>query len=129
MIITPAKKKILIIFSSIFLGLGLAFFALDRVFLDYSADGSIPIDNNAAVEEYFDGVITYISPSIYPEDEISYSLNDHSGKEIILLKSKDEMLVVSEGLRARVYGKIFRTKDGKTSYLMVERVVINNATN
>ncbi|MFA6981638.1 MAG: hypothetical protein WC243_01270 [Patescibacteria group bacterium] len=129
MLMTPAKKRILVAFSSLLLVLGLVLFVSDRFFTDYSTNDNPPIANDVVPEVYYEGVITYISSSLYPDDKIGYSLTDASGKQIILLKARDEMLVVSEGLTARVYGKVSNTKDGKSKVLLVERVVINNGSN
>lgn len=129
MVLTPAKKRMLIAFSSLLLGLSVVLFVSDKYSTDYSRDGAIPVDNKQTSEVFYDGVITYISSSLYPEDKIGYSLTDASGKQIILLKAQDEMLLVSEGLNARIYGKVSSTKDGKNKVLLVDRVVINNVSN
>ena len=72
------------------------------------------------------GRITYVNPEMYPLDEISYSLTDSSGKDIYLLKSKDEKLQISEGLNVKVVGVLGKLKDNKTPVLFVEEVIINS---
>jgi hypothetical protein len=80
-------------------------------------------------EKYFEGKITYIDPHYYPDDKVTYELVDQSGKEVILLSSTDQKLVVSEGHFAKVYGVVRKTLDGKKDVLYVSQIVINNGTN
>jgi len=80
---------------------------------------------------YYEGKIEYFNPSFYPKDKISYVLVDGSGKEIILLKSRDQKLSVAEGLNVKVGGVLSKTLDGSKSVLNVSEVVIKskNVTN
>jgi hypothetical protein len=75
------------------------------------------------VEKSYDGMITYVDPRSYPEDNISYELADAKGKRIILLKAKDQKLEVSEGLFVTVAGTLTKTADGE-EVLMVDKIVI-----
>ncbi len=91
------------------------------------AESSIVIPEKTPV--YYEGKITYVNPAFYPEDQISYSLVDSSGKEIILLKSEDQKLSIAEGLFAKVTGTKTKTKDGKTDVLNVREVIIKSVAN
>jgi len=71
----------------------------------------------------------YINPSFYPNDNLSYVLVDRSGKQVILLRAKDQKLSIAEGLYVKVKGVVMKTKDGKNDVLNVSEVIINNATN
>jgi hypothetical protein len=77
----------------------------------------------------YDGKIEYLNPAFYPDDKISFSLVDRSGKQVILLKSKDQKLNIAEGLYVKVKGVITKTKDGKSDVLTVSEVIIKNASN
>ena len=75
-----------------------------------------------------EGRVTYVNPEMYPMDDVSYSLTDNSGKDIYLLKSKDQKLQISEGLSVKVIGVLGKLKDNKTEVLLVEEVIIKSAT-
>jgi len=77
----------------------------------------------------YEGKIDYINPSFYPNDNLSYVLVDRSGKQVILLRAKDQKLSIAEGLYVKVKGVVMKTKDGKNDVLNVSEVIINNATN
>lgn len=77
-------------------------------------------------EKYYEGRIVYIDPNFYPQDKITYILQNAEGKEVILLSAKDQKLQVAEGNFARLYGTINKTKDGKKDVLMVDKVMITN---
>lgn len=77
----------------------------------------------------YDGVITYIDPRTFPGEEISFYLADAKGKTIILLKSDDKKLEVSQGLYATITGTVGKISSGKEDFLQVERIVIKNASN
>lgn len=113
---------------AIFLVIGLA----AGVFMGPKKDsevGLIPKSIETVPEKSYEGVITYIDPQNYPLDNISFYLADDKGKEIILLKANDQKLEVAEGHRVKVYGALKKTEDGKKDILMVEKVVIPNASN
>lgn len=80
----------------------------------------VPVDTTIS----YTGRITYTNPEFYPGEKISFSLVDSSGKEIILLKSKDDKLSIAEGLNVQVVGTEGKTKAGQP-YLLVKEVVIN----
>lgn len=77
----------------------------------------------------YEGIVTYIEPFMYQTDEIKYSLLDSLGNEIILLKARDQKLEVSEGHHVIVNGTVKKLTGGKGEYLLVENLVIKNATN
>lgn len=78
---------------------------------------------------YLEGKIVYVNPEFYPEDSVSYKLVDSAGKEIVLLKAKDQKLSIAENLNVKVAGKVGKLKDGKTDVMVVEEIIINNAAN
>ena len=78
---------------------------------------------------YYDGKIEYVNPGYYPNDNISFALVDGSGKQIILLKSKDQTLTIAENNFVKVRGTITKTKDGKSDVLNVVEVIWKNASN
>lgn len=78
---------------------------------------------------YLEGKIVYVNPEFYPEDNVSYKLVDSAGKEIVLLKAKDQKLSIAENLNVKVAGKVGKLKDGKTDVMVVEEIIINNAAN
>ncbi len=73
----------------------------------------------------YEGLVTYVDPSTYPQDEINYVLNDSTGKRVILLKADDQKLEVSEGLFVKVTGEKQTTVDGNAEVLLVEKVSIS----
>lgn len=95
--------------------------------------------NEKVLEEHFtgqeqmkssyEGKIEYLNPGFYPNDKITYVLVDSSGKQIILLKSKDQKLSIAENLFVKVQGTLTKTKDGKSDVLNVSEVIIKNASN
>ena len=80
-------------------------------------------------EGSFEGVVTYIEPFFYKDDDITYVLADNKGDYIILLKSDDQKLAVSEGHFVTAYGQVKKTSEKKEDYLMVDRIVIRNVSN
>lgn len=90
------------------------------------------VEGPTLVEEELDtyeGIITYIDPRTYPNDDISFYLADIEGREIILLKAKDQKLTVSEGFKVIAQGKLAKTKDGARDILVVEKVIFNQSQN
>ena len=79
-------------------------------------------------QAYYEGTITFIEPLLHPEDEISYVLVGKNGNDVILLKAEDQKLEIAEGHYATVYGSKDKTA-GNEDYLMVDKVVIKNASN
>ena len=73
----------------------------------------------------FSGRVQYTDPHFYPNDKISYVLVDSDGKDIILLSAKDSKLEIVEGLYVKVMGRVGKLSDGKTEYLNVSEVVVN----
>lgn len=57
-------------------------------------------------EKFYEGVINFVEPKLYPRDNISFVLTDKNGKTLYLLSSPDSKLEVAEGHFAKVYGNI-----------------------
>lgn len=83
----------------------------------------------APVEErkYYEGKVLYVNPELYPLEQVSYSLNDSSGKTLYFLRSNDQKLALAENLNVRIYGRVSKMQDGKTDVIDVSEVVIKNA--
>lgn len=77
----------------------------------------------------YQGLVTYLGEDMYANDEISYSLTDSRGNDIILLKSNDQKLSIAQGLFVTVVGKKGTTADGKNEVLQVTEVTIKNGSN
>lgn len=119
---------VFVIFLVIGLGLGyITHFALNKNEMNnFTSDvKQIP---QTDIKTY-EGKVVYINPNFYPQDKITYALTDSAGKEIILLSSKDQKLVVAEGNFVKVIGRLSKTSDGKKGVLFVDKVVIKNASN
>ncbi len=80
---------------------------------------------NTSQEVSYSGVITYTEPRNYPNENISYLLQNADGSTIILLKANDKKLEVSEGLFATVVGTKEKTTDNKYDVLDVTSIKIN----
>lgn len=76
-----------------------------------------------------EGTVSYVGPDYLPEYQISYTLTDNAGNDIVLLKSSDEKLEIVQGLFVKVTGRKSKTPDEKYEVLQVNEVVINNGTN
>jgi hypothetical protein len=87
------------------------------------------IGGTQASNTTLEGIITYLGPDMYAEDNITYTLTDAKGNSIILLKANDQKLSIVEGLRAKVIGTKTKTMDGKNEVLLVKEVVIKNGAN
>ncbi len=126
-------KKILIMFVVIFvvcLPLGMAIGNLIKPKLNEDEIQVIQGGTKLNVKLVsYEGKIEYLNPGFYPDDNVSFSLVDGSGKQIILLRSKDQKLNIAEGLFVKVNGAVTKTKDGKDNVLNVSEVIIKNASN
>lgn len=89
---------------------------------------AIPIEKTEPGEVSFSGTITYLDPHFYPEDKINFYLSDSKGDQIVLLKSSDQKLEVSEGHFVTVYGYMAKTMKNSEDVLLVDRIVIKNVT-
>jgi hypothetical protein len=128
-------KKLLYLLITVFvsftlIGLSIGYFTS----LMLNIDETDPAQNgrngeNQLIEVSYEGRIMYVNPLLYPNDNISYSLVDGSGKELILLTATDQKLEVAEGHNVTVYGFMGKTADGKREVLKVNRVGIRNAAN
>lgn len=81
-----------------------------------------------SVKTYYEGKITYVNPQLHPLDNVSYALTDSSGKELFLLKADDQKLSIAENFNVKVTGRMEKLSDGKTDVLLVEEVIIKNAS-
>lgn len=126
----PNYIRLISILFAVFLIIGLVMgYIFSRVPNNVTpvAENEVPkTDRNLAT---YEGVVTYIEPFMYQTDEIKYSLLDSLGNEIILLKARDQKLEVSEGHHVIVNGTVKKLTGGKGEYLLVENLVIKNATN
>lgn len=124
---------LLIVFINFLLiGLGVGYISNKLLTKNELTSNSMNIEKKSqksGSETSYEGRVRYVDPRFYPQDNISYMLIDLSGKEIILLKSVDQKLVIAEGHSATVYGKLTKTLDKKKDVLLVSRVVIKNAPN
>lgn len=119
-------RSLSIIFVTfVFIGFGLGYLINKYIYVEKE----VPKVEVAIEEEKpFEGTITYIDPNLHPQDAISYVLVDKSGKDVILLKAKDQKLEVAEGHFATLYGSVKKSST-KEEYLMVDRIVIKNVAN
>jgi hypothetical protein len=126
-------KKILIMFVAIFvvcLPLGMAIGNIIKPKLNEDEILITPKSVQPKVNTvYYEGKIEYLNPGFYPDDNISFSLVNSDGKQVILLRSKDQKLNIAEGLFVKVVGTVTKTKDGKSDVLNVSEVIIKNASN
>lgn len=120
--------KLLLIIFAVFLVVGLGSGFLINRFINKELPMETTESTSEEEQEFYEGTVTYIEPLLHVEDEISYILVDRSGNDVILLKAKDQKLEVSEGHWATVYGKVKKTI-AQEDYLLVEKVVIRNASN
>jgi hypothetical protein len=125
-------RKVLISFILIFivfLGLGIVIGNLINPRLKESeilkTEENLPPQPSEAL---YEGKIEYVNPGFYPNDNLSYVLSDRSGKQIILLRAKDQKLNIAEGLYVKVKGVVVKSKDGKNDILNVSEVIIKNAS-
>jgi hypothetical protein len=126
-------RKVLTAFILIFVVfLALGIFIGNLINPKLKEDEILKTDGTARQQEkesIYEGRIEYINPSFYPNDNLSYVLSDGSGKQIILLRAKDQKLSIAEGLYVKVRGVVAKTKDGKGDILNVSEVIIKNAAN
>lgn len=84
------------------------------------------IEKTQKVSNEYEGKVVFVDPNFYPDDDISFYLEDDSGETIILLTTDDEKLTVVEGLNVTVFGDLEKTANGKEDVLMVEKVLVRN---
>lgn len=126
-------KKLVYTISILFLvfilvGILIGYFMTPKLSEDEIAGLPEEITSPSDPKKYYEGRITYVNPQLYPLDDVSYSLLDSSGKEILLLKSTDQKLSIAEGLFVRVSGRMGKLSDNKTKVLIVEEVLIKNVS-
>lgn len=111
-----------------FLLVGLGIGNLMPKFLNKNEDTIVKTTTEKDEKEsvQYKGKVVYIDPHFYPNDDVTFYLEDESGKEIILLKTNDQKLTVVEGLSVIVFGEIEETMDGEEEILIVEKIVVKN---
>jgi len=123
-------KKLVILLMCVFIvflliGLGFGYIT-NKVLNKTEQTEFVNTQETPSAKQYYQGRVVYVNPNLYPNDKISYMLADENGNEIILLKSKDQKLVVTEGHTVKALGKVLKTKIGDKEYLMVEEIIIQN---
>ncbi len=111
----------------VFVLIGLVVGALTNKALNPEEDDGSQIVEVAEEGDSYEGTVTYIESFLYPNDNIHFMLVDARGNDIILLKAKDQKLEVAEGHFVTVYGTVRSTSNTKEKYLLVEKVIIDNA--
>lgn len=128
-------KKLIITLSVIFvlftvIGVGAGYYINKKLTKDETDAAYLAkLQSVQRPEKYYEGRVVYVNPAYYPEDNISYALEDSSGEEAFLLASKDQKLSIAEGLNVRLTGILKKTKDGSKDVLEVDKLIIKNATN
>lgn len=84
---------------------------------------------NEPTKTPYEGKVMFIDQKLYPDDQINYALVDDNGKEIILLKSKDQKLTIAEGHHVLLEGTLEKLRSGESSFLLVEKVILKNGSN
>ena len=125
-LLTSKTKRFVILFIAFFIVLGAVLLLQGKLNPNDNGSSEVPSVEISVTKKSYTGRITYLSPQLYPEDEISYVLTDSSGKEVILLKAEDQKLMVSEGLFATVSGRMKKTADKKEDVLLVDEVIVKN---
>ena len=77
----------------------------------------------------YEGKVVYVDPKLYPNDNISYSLVDKQGDELILLMESrldEAKLTVVEGLDVIIFGDVVKSNTKKVDVLRVDKIVITN---
>ncbi len=97
--------------------------------LNVSKESEKSIQQPTTSKNTYEGYITYLGKDFYPGSNIIFSLTDSSGKDIILLQANDSKLQVAEGLKVKVSGTVSKNSVAGKEVLMVEEVMLNNATN
>lgn len=114
---------ILLIFV-VFLGIG---FAGGALFSSPPTPEQNSTEDNEQEETFYEGRIAYVDPQLYPGEDVSYVLLDKSGDLILLLKSRDQKLVVVEGQWAKVYGTLAESASGDYEVLNVSEIVLRQS--
>lgn len=113
----------------VFLSIGFAVnYSIDQFLKSNETEGSSLNQTNVVKKQKeYSGIVSFVDERKYPEDKISYLLKDKKGKQIILLKAKDQKLEVVEGLYVTVTGNLTKTKDQKQEVLLVNEVSVRTS--
>lgn len=124
------KKLVAVLSIAVILSLGLGILLGNFTPLVLNKDEALNMspEQTESIDQSskYEGMVRYVDPQLHPVDKISYSLNNFSGEEIVLLKAQDQTLEVVEGLSVIVFGTLEKTADGKKDVLLVDKVLIKN---
>lgn len=120
---------LLIIIFVVFLSIGFTInYSIDQFLKsNETEETSLNPANNTKEQTKYSGIVSFVDMRKYPEDRISYLLKDKKGKQIVLLKAKDQKLEVVEGLYVTVTGSLTKTKDQKQKVLIVDEVSVKTS--
>ena len=126
-------KKLLIVLASVFTSFTLigvlgGYFINRRLNKDEKSNSQAQITLPVEERKYYEGKVLYSNPELYPLENVSYSLNDSSGKVLYFLRANDQKLSLAENLYVGIYGRVSKMQDGKTDVIDVSEVVIKNAS-
>ena len=117
----------LVVIFVVFSLIGLVFGYFIQISLNENElDNAIPVRATPTPPEKisFKGKVEYVNPDVYG---VSYVLVDEEGNDVLLLKSDDEKLALSEGLFVTVTGiKVPKAENQKLDLLLVEEIAISN---
>ncbi|MBP8961274.1 hypothetical protein KBG31_03575 [Patescibacteria group bacterium] len=119
----PLKTKIITLVITLIAIVGAIVFALENLFSDFTPTNTMntAIDENQNIS--YTGVIKYLPPEYYFDENIEYELVDENKNPIILLKSKDERLKMAENLNVTVKGTKTKTSEGEPILVVTEVIV------
>lgn len=125
-------KKLLIVLAFAFISFTLigilgGYFINRKLNKDEKSSNQTQVATPVEERKYYEGKVLYVNPELYPLEQVSYSLNDSSGKTLYFLRSNDQKLSLAENLNVRIYGRVSKMQDGKTDVIDVSEVVIKNA--
>ena len=126
-------KKLLIVLAFVFISFTLigvlgGYFINRRLNKDEKSNSQAQITLPVEERKYYEGKVLYSNPELYPLENVSYSLNDSSGKVLYFLRANDQKLSLAENLYVGIYGRVSKMQDGKTDVIDVSEVVIKNAS-
>ncbi len=119
------KSKIITFFVALIILAGSSVFILEKLFSDFEPTDPVNTAIDTDKDVSYKGVIKYIPPGYYFDENISYELVDENKNSIILLKSKDDKLKVAENLTVTVKGTRTKTTEGEPILIVTEVIVSN----
>lgn len=126
-------RKLLIVLAFVFVSFTLigiigGYFTNRKLNNDEKSNNQTQVVAPIEEKKYYEGKVLYVNPELYPLENVSYSLNDSSGKVLYFLRATDQKLSLAENLNVGVYGRVSKMQDGKTDVIDVSEVVIKNAS-